>query len=279
MRKVIDFHIVKPKEQQFHYQVDQSNFYPFFHRHDEIQISLLLVDTNAIIADQILPIPAGSIVIIGSNIPHLFQEQQAAIKSQDIMLSIFLPSPNPPNFLYELSELLFLKKLVQEANTPHILENNPKLTKGFQALFQEDQPKQFLHTLDFLIHLSQAERKKIPVAKNLELSEKEGKRLNDVIGYMMDQIERDISLGEIAKLACLSPTSFCRFFKQHTGQSFQKFFKTLKMQKAAQDLLSSPELAIQDIALGLGFFNQSSFNRVFKSIYKLSPSSYRKLNS
>ncbi|MGB0777797.1 MAG: AraC family transcriptional regulator [Flavobacteriaceae bacterium] len=276
MRKIIDFHIPKSKKDKIIYQVDHSAFYPYYHRHDEIQISLILKDCNYIIADQIGSLSHGEILVIGSNIPHLFQEEESPLKKEELMYSIFIPAVEIEEPLYQLSEFEFLKTLVKQSHTPFIISNHKELYQSFKILFQKTDPLRFIESLGLLFQLTKATKQNVPISNRPKMNEKEGKRLNQIISFMMDQIERDISLEEIASVAHLSPTSFCRFFKQHTGQTFQDFFRRLKMQKAAQDLLNSPDSSINSIALGLGYFNQSSFNRNFKNVYKMSPSKYRK---
>jgi len=276
MRKVVDFHIPKSEKDKIIFQIDQSVFYPFYHRHDEIQISFILKDCNYIVADQISSLNRGEIIVIGSNIPHLFQEEESPVKKEELMYSIFIPPISEDEPLYQLSEFEFLKTLIKQSQTPFIISNEKKLCNSFNKLFQQTDTKRFIESLKLLFHLTRTDKQEIPISNRPKMNEKEGKRLNQIISFMMDQIERDISLFEISSVAHLSPTSFCRFFKQHTGQTFQEFFRRLKMQKAAQDLLSSPDISINDIAFSLGYFNQSSFNRNFKTVYLMSPSKYRK---
>jgi transcriptional regulator GlxA family with amidase domain len=115
------------------------------------------------------------------------------------------------------------------------------------------------------------------LANKVRVNEKEGKRLNAIIQFMVNSKEQTLSLKEVSEVANLTPTSFCRFFKKHTNKSFREFYRELKMQKAAQSLLYNPNIPIQDIASKSGYFNISSFNRNFKQVFGRSPSDYRKL--
>lgn len=84
----------------------------------------------------------------------------------------------------------------------------------------------------------------------------------------------NLTINEFAKLASLSVSSFKRKFKQEFQESPKKYLERMKLLKATE-LLKDESLRISEIAYDCGYETLSTFNRSFKSKYKLSPSEYR----
>ncbi len=280
MRSIIDFHINKAKNSQILFQEDFSPFYPHYHRHKEVQVSLFLQDCNYIIADQIGELKSGDLLVLGSHIPHLFsQEEKPNQEGQTLMLSIFLADSVAKPSLYDFEEFQFLKSLVESSETPFILRPSSKFINDFKSLYLLGETSRLLQMLQILNRVKKYPQRKIRLANKVRVNEKEGKRLNAIIQFMLNSNKQTLSFKEVSEVANLTPTSFCRFFKKHTNKSFGEFYRELKMQKVAQSLIYNPNIPIQDIAFKSGYFTISSFNRNFKQVFGRSPSAYKKLHS
>ena len=66
-------------------------------------------------------------------------------------------------------------------------------------------------------------------------------------------------------------------FKQHTGETFRQFILNKKLDIAKQ-LLRTSDLSVIDIASRLGYWNPSSFMKIFKKQLNLTPDQYRSSN-
>lgn len=86
--------------------------------------------------------------------------------------------------------------------------------------------------------------------------------------------EGNNGLQAIADEACYSLYHYIRAFKQHIGITPHKFQIQNRVRKA-QRMIESGE-TFTDVALELGFYDQSHFIKCFKSIIGLTPSEYRK---
>lgn len=100
-------------------------------------------------------------------------------------------------------------------------------------------------------------------------------RLRRVTEYIKAHLHKNLSLDEIADVACLTPFHFSRQFKNATHVSPHRFVLKLKVEQAER-LLTTTDLPIADIALELGFQSQSHFTLVFHKIVGVTPGKYRK---
>lgn len=132
----------------------------------------------------------------------------------------------------------------------------------------------FFEILEILAHSNEI---KYLSSKNFvnTFNTKDTDRINRVYQFLMQNFKQEISLDEVAAIAHLAPTAFCRFFKQRTGKTFSNFLNELRV-KHAGELLNNPELTITQISYECGYNNPTNFNKFFKEITKLTPTAYRK---
>jgi AraC-like DNA-binding protein len=100
-------------------------------------------------------------------------------------------------------------------------------------------------------------------------------RLRKVVTFLSEHYHEHIRLPEVAKLACLSPTAFCRLFKRVTGNTLSDFVLRLRTDRA-MDLLCENNQSITEIALSVGFGSHSHFDRVFSRFTGISPLRFRR---
>lgn len=281
MPKIVQYQVPKQLKQELLFQQDRAPLFPNYHRHPEIQITWFHRPVNYIIADKIGRIEKDEVWVLGSNTSHVFQNPDQELDGELMMSSIFLPDPDQGSPLYEVKELAFLKGLLRDSLRVYHLRVSKRFKQRFKALFELPNPKAFIKALQILDYLNRKESKRFLEAIHIDPmnNEKEEKRLHRVMQFMIDHVNRQIEIDEIASIAHLSPTSFCRFFKDQTGRSFADFFRAIRMQKAGEMLMMSSDRSIGDIASELGFENQSTFNRNFKKVFGMTPRNFKQLKA
>jgi AraC-like DNA-binding protein len=98
---------------------------------------------------------------------------------------------------------------------------------------------------------------------------------DSAIDYLGKNIDKVITVDEIAREVNLSASQFSAVFKKKTGFSAIEYFNHLKVQKACQYLLFT-ELRIKEISQELGIEDQYYFSRLFTKVMGISPNEYRK---
>lgn len=94
--------------------------------------------------------------------------------------------------------------------------------------------------------------------------------LQRVTEYIAAHLHQDLKLIELSAIAQISPYHFLRLFKQQTGATPHQYILHCRIQRAKY-LLQHSELSIAEIALAVGFCDQSHLTRCFKRIVGTTP--------
>jgi len=100
-------------------------------------------------------------------------------------------------------------------------------------------------------------------------------RINTVIDYLNDNLDRTVSLEELASVAFFSPFHFHRIFVAMMGETLNSFTGRMRNEKAARQLRFSGK-PIAQIAIECGFSSAATLSRSFGQYFGVSPGRYRK---
>lgn len=101
------------------------------------------------------------------------------------------------------------------------------------------------------------------------------KRINHVIDYINDHLNKSFPLDELAGIAHFSPYYFHRIFVAIVGESVNSYTNRIRIEKAAR-LLKFSNKQVAHIAYECGYSSPSTFSRSFKQYFEVTPSVYRK---
>lgn len=103
---------------------------------------------------------------------------------------------------------------------------------------------------------------------------KQGLHLDQVQGFMLENIDQNLTLDMLAATANMSKFHFSNRYKKLTGYSPVKHFLNMKMEHACY-LLDSGDLSVKAIASRLGYDDPLYFSRIFSKTIGMSPRGYR----
>jgi AraC family transcriptional regulator len=99
-------------------------------------------------------------------------------------------------------------------------------------------------------------------------------RRERVRSYLLDQIDRQVTLAELAALIGTDVFSLIRWFKSSFGLPPHQFILRSRIERA-RALLRTAETSLVEIALQCGFSSQSHFTTAFRRLVGTTPAAYR----
>ncbi|MFK7696082.1 helix-turn-helix domain-containing protein [Paenibacillus sp. HJGM_3] len=108
-----------------------------------------------------------------------------------------------------------------------------------------------------------------------EAVSKQARTVSQVVQFVQDRMQDDVSLQLVADHFQLSLSYLSRIFKEESGRTFSEFVLELKMTKA-KEWLEHTDMPIKEIAEQLGYSSVQNFNRTFKQWHSVPPGEFRK---
>ncbi|HEX2199929.1 MAG TPA: AraC family transcriptional regulator [Burkholderiales bacterium] len=99
-------------------------------------------------------------------------------------------------------------------------------------------------------------------------------KVQQAIVFMDRHLSDRLTLPLIAGQLKISPCHFAHEFKRATGVAPHQYLIQRRIERA-RHLLASSDLPIADIALAVGFANQSHFSALFHRVAGMTPQVYR----
>ena len=99
--------------------------------------------------------------------------------------------------------------------------------------------------------------------------------INKSIEYILQHIDEEISIEDVANYCNFSKYHFSRMFKAETGISLYSFIKRIKMDQSAVSLKVEKDKTITDIGINYGY-SSSNYSSAFSKQYSICPVEFRK---
>lgn len=225
----------------------------------------------------------GDLMFISSNLPHVWRNDKDFYQGDpnlfvDVYVIHFLEDALREGF-FDLPEMSHIKKLFALGNQGVLIrgKDHPVIAGLVKQVVKASGISRlmlFLQTLDQIARTRDYELLSSPgYVNNMNLQDTE--RINRVMSFITDHYTDEIDMRQIAGLANLSVSSFCRYFKSRTHKTFSQFLNEVRILNACKALVTS-EKTITQICYGSGYNNISHFNRQFRLITGLTAKEYRK---
>ncbi len=105
--------------------------------------------------------------------------------------------------------------------------------------------------------------------------DKRTKIANDIMFYIYTHIDTDIDIEELSYDLHISKFHMHRIFKEAFGKNIYESIKSIRLQKASNLLLTNKYSTISNIVNQCGYSSQSSFIKIFKERFEMSPKEWK----
>lgn len=174
----------------------------------------------------------------------------------------------------------FTKELLQNSCNPtpvfpSLLKTNSRLVNEMKSLFLSTQGQDLPLKIEeqketvfgALLHFAQLSKPEATAILSKAAVQK-------VKSYIKDQYKNQFSLASLTNYAGLSPFHLVRSFKEAVGITPFQFLRNYRVEKAKQELLKKRNIA--QVALEVGFYDQSHFHKHFKLVTGVTPREFQR---
>ena len=267
------FYIVDRRKSEFNYPL---------HRHKELEINFVQGASGAqrVVGDSIETIGDLDLAIVGSeDLEHVWNQGRCTSRDIREITIQFDKSLLPPELLSR-NQFASISTMLRKAQNG-ISFPQEVILKAFVYLDKlsaaKDGFEQLILMFNLLYTLSQ-NKCNILASNTFAHIDKssESRRIQRVKEYVSSHCDRDLTLGEIAGVAGMSPSSFSRFFKTATGKTLTAYILEVRLGTASRYLVNTTN-SIAEICYSSGFNNVSNFNRLFKKSKGVTPKEFRQI--
>jgi AraC-like DNA-binding protein len=249
------------------------------HYHEEFELNLILNAKGAkrIVGDNIEIIDDAELVLVGPNLGHAWFTNKC--KSEEIKeITIQWHKDLFDDKMLRRNQLSFIRSMLErsakgisfsketiKALTPRIVSLNQK--NGFDSVLEL---MSILHDLS----ASRNMRTLSDITFNNDQLNYNSRRIEKAFEHMNNNYDKQITLGEVAKLVSMTEVSFSRFIKKRTGNTFIDSLSEIRLGHASRMLIDTTH-SVAEISYNCGFNNISNFNRIFKKKKNCTPKEFR----
>ncbi len=250
------------------------------HSHEEIELNFISNAKGArrIIGDHISTIDDLELVMIGSNLPHVWETHKC--KSREITeITIQFHKDFLDEKFLRRNQMSFMQKMI-EVSSRGILFSRETIQSIMPRLSTLGQKHGFDSVLELLSILHD-----LSTSRNMQTLSDTGvsfdfstnynsRRIEKVMEFINHNFQKNITLAEVAKMVNMTEMSFSRFFKTRTGITFMDTLLECRIGNASRYLIDTTQ-SVSEIAYNCGFNNISNFNRLFKKRKGCTPKKFR----
>ncbi len=269
-------------------EIVQARFDAPYHFHPELELTLIISgEGKRFIGNQISDFSPGDLVLLGSNLPHCWQNHRndwlGSDETSDAAQAIVIHFKRDflgDKFL-ENDACQNIRQLFDRAKGGLTIlgPTQDKVAREMLKLKELAPFPRLLAFLQILHSLTMGGADVQPIDTNeggYTVSKIDLERINRIYAYIIAHYTQEVHLDEVAHLANMTETAFCRYFKKVTQKTFVEIVTEFRIKHACQ-MLRTTQKTMVEICFESGFGNLSHFNKQFKQWMKVPPLQYRKM--
>lgn len=274
-----------PIDSHIHYYIeDLPHFIVPWHYHPAIEIMYITRGIGTrFVGDCIEQYEEGDVCMIGPNLPHEWRnddayfDKESGLRATCICL-FFKREIFDPNFI-RLPEMNNIRDLIERSRRGLKFTGKSKLeiTRFIRSSVNDVGVRKVRNLLTLLELMATSTEYELlaSVGFTNSVNSEDFERFNKVYKFLVKNFATSIRLEEVSTLVGLTPTAFCRYFKERTKKTFVEYLNEMRIGYSKKLLLEN-KMKISTISGEVGFPNLSNFISQFKKVTGMSPSQFQK---
>ncbi|WP_320129499.1 helix-turn-helix domain-containing protein [uncultured Sphaerochaeta sp.] len=251
------------------------------HSHEFFELVIVLSGTgNHITKNEKQPISAGMAFLIRPHFEHGYEDVDNLI-----LYNILIGKEVLSESMVDLSEIAGFKSLVLHVkNSLPILRLTTSQQEAALTLIGKIKKETegmvfgkgtatmiYANLLQLIVMLSRSHQATVEKTKCIG-----NQRISKLITFLEQNLNRPISLQELASRANMSTSTLNRYFQATTGWSPIEFHIRRRV-KFACSLIQTSKLTMEEISEATGFCDGNYFARQFRKVMAMSPRQYKRI--
>lgn len=274
-----------PIDSHIHYYIeDLPHFIVPWHYHPAIEIMYITRGIGTrFVGDCIEQYEEGDVCMIGPNLPHEWRnddayfDKESGLRATCICL-FFKREIFDPNFI-RLPEMNNIRDLIERSRRGLKFTGKSKLeiTRFIRSSVNDVGVRKVTNLLTLLELMATSTEYELlaSVGFTNSVNSEDFERFNKVYKFLVKNFATSIRLEEVSTLVGLTPTAFCRYFKERTKKTFVEYLNEMRIGYSKKLLLEN-KMKISTISGEVGFPNLSNFISQLKKVTGMSPSQFQK---
>ncbi|WP_316839739.1 AraC family transcriptional regulator [Pedobacter gandavensis] len=265
-------------------EINVKNLSNPVHFHNEYEMVLITQSKGRrIVGDSMESFEEGDLVLIGPNLPHVMYNDKSYYEADNeqavkAIVTYFRMDWLTEEFLSS-KEIPQLHELLEDINRGIRVygDTQKQVVQLLDQLLLSAGLGRIIHLLSILNLISTTKEYKClsSIGYSNPHNQKDVQRISKIYNYIMANFTEELSLETAAKLANMTSSAFCKYFKARTQKTFTHFVNEVRIGHACK-LLFDDQLSMTEICFQSGFNNLTNFNRNFKLYTKISPSEFKR---
>ncbi|MES2732418.1 MAG: AraC family transcriptional regulator [Bacteroidota bacterium] len=247
-----------------------------WHYHEEYELVLILQSHGKrFVGNHVSDYAVGELDFLGSNLPHWYRKEDTQATGGSLVIHfrkeflgkdfLAIPEMQKIGFLFEKARMGL-----------HIGgETRRVMCEKMHEMLELTGMNRLTGLLAILAILADSDEYELLSGPEMnEQNPRDSDRLNKVFDYVMEHFKEEIRVEEVADLAMMSYSGFCRYFKNRTKKNFSHFVNEIRIGYACKRLMER-DSRVTSICYESGFHNLANFSKQFKNIVKCTPRQFQ----
>jgi AraC-like DNA-binding protein len=251
-----------------------------WHYHEEYELHLIVATSGKVfVGDYIGQFQPGHLVLTGPRLPHNWistNMPEGGVALRDMVLQFpAAPIQQAATLIPELAEVLPLLERARHGieffGLSEVAHESCSRIKQLHGL------QRFAAFTEFLSELVRCNDYRLLSTVQLQSYDDDAAlaRISSIVDHLTHHYSDDFSMTDLCKQIGMTESSFSRYFRRATGNTFTDFVNRLRINRACQ-LLMETDRYISNVCYDVGYNNVANFNRRFREVKGMTPKEFRK---
>ena len=253
-----------------------------WHAHAPYELHLIVSTHGKVfIGDHIGRYKPGQLILVGPHVPHNWvtnKDEPGPVTLRDMV--VVFSHKSMDHMLQGFNEIQELMSMFELSHSGvEFVDFDLSLAMDlFGKIRDTSGMDRFLAFMQLLAELkSWPHKRTLSTAKIISpLTTSAANKINEVVQYIADHYQENLSLGKMSAMLNMSESAFSRHFAKSTGNKFVEFVNRVRIGRACIQLAETND-QISAICFDVGFNNITNFNRHFVKLKGKTPGEYRRI--